>query len=141
MKIKWVYCPIFQYSSLKVSFKFNINLRAAYRTLLFFFSEHLQQLGKSTWYSYYFEKNSKTPIQQLDKSTWYISQLAKRSPCMRAYISNASTTLYRRFRPLPRTRVCLPCARLSHPRPQRARVSLPRPRDVHESLSHADYTS
>ena len=57
-------------------------------------SEHLQQLLKSTWYYYYFDKNTKTPLQQLFKFTWYISQLGKHR--VRTRISpRAAWTAYR----------------------------------------------
>jgi len=91
--------------------------------------EHLQQLGKSTWYSYYFCKNSKTLLQRLGI---FLNLLKGVPACL--YIRAREGLRIRDFG----RRVSLPRARNSLPRPRRPRVSLPRPHDARQSPSCAD---
>ena len=84
-------------------------------------AEHLQQLFKSTWYSYKSSKNTKNSLQQLPKSTWYLFQLRIQG-CRARKFPHFLSRVYR-LRP-------------THPRPAR-RTSLGTSRSARRAAARA----
>ena len=91
-------------------------------------TKHLQQLCKSTLYSYYFGKNTKRALQQLCKLTLYFSKLCKFLPRARKFTNFVSVFFGPGAAPARCLRRPAPPARTAHRPSARLRPASPRRR-------------